>query len=298
MRPIKLKLSGLNSYVDNQVIDFEKLTERGLFGIFGPTGSGKSTILDAITMAMYGNIPRNTKEYINSASDKANISYEFEIGSKDFKRRYIVDRTIKRTKTGGILTSHCRLVEIHNDEQSTVLADKATEVNKKISEVVGLTADDFTRSVVLPQGKFNDFLKLTGSERRNMLERIFGLEKYGRMLIDKVRQRKSEENKNLLILNTKLGGYEGISEEEYKNVLNELKELNLSEIKYKEELKDIELKFEKCKDIYEKQLELEKYELEKKEIDLKSKEIEEKENKLEDAYKAEKIKPYIENISS
>ena len=298
MRPIKLKLSGLNSYVDNQVIDFEKLTERGLFGIFGPTGSGKSTILDAITMAMYGNIPRNTKEYINSASDKANISYEFEIGSKDFKRRYIVDRTIKRTKTGGILTSHCRLVEIHNDEQSTVLADKATEVNKKISEVVGLTADDFTRSVVLPQGKFNDFLKLTGSERRNMLERIFGLEKYGRMLIDKVRQRKSEENKNLLILNTKLGGYEGISEEEYKNVLNELKELNLSESKYKEELKDIELKFEKCKDIYEKQLELEKYELEKKEIDLKSKEIEDKENKLEDAYKAEKIKPYIENISS
>ena len=72
-------------------------------------------------MAMYGNIPRNTKEYINSASDKANISYEFEIGSKDFKRRYIVDRTIKRTKTGGILTSHCRLVEIHNDEQSIVL---------------------------------------------------------------------------------------------------------------------------------------------------------------------------------
>ena len=67
MRPIKLKISGLNSYIDEQVIDFEKLTERGLFGIFGQTGSGKSTILDAMTIAMYGNIPRNTKEFINSA---------------------------------------------------------------------------------------------------------------------------------------------------------------------------------------------------------------------------------------
>ena len=163
MRPIKLKISGLNSYIDEQVIDFEKLTERGLFGIFGQTGSGKSTILDAMTIAMYGNIPRNTKEFINSACDRASISYEFEIGGQNTRRRYIVDRTIKRTKTGGILTSHCRLVEIHNDSQSTVLADKATDVNKKIAEVVGLTVDDFTRSVVLPQGKFNDFLKLTES---------------------------------------------------------------------------------------------------------------------------------------
>lgn len=177
MRPIKLKISGLNSYIDEQVIDFEKLTERGLFGIFGQTGSGKSTILDAMTIAMYGNIPRNTKEFINSACDRASISYEFEIGGQNTRRRYIVDRTIKRTKTGGILTSHCRLVEIHNNSQSTVLADKATDVNKKIAEVVGLTVDDFTRSVVLPQGKFNDFLKLTGADRRNMLERIFGLEK-------------------------------------------------------------------------------------------------------------------------
>lgn len=81
MRPIRLELTGLNSYIDKQVIDFEKLIERGLFGIFGTTGSGKSTILDAITIAMYGNISRNTKEYINSVCDKAIISYEFEIGS-------------------------------------------------------------------------------------------------------------------------------------------------------------------------------------------------------------------------
>ena len=96
MKPIKLELSGLNSYIEKASIDFEKLTDRGLFGIFGNTGSGKSTILDAITIAMYGNISRNTNEFINSSCDKAIISYEFEIGSKNTKRKYIVDRTIVR----------------------------------------------------------------------------------------------------------------------------------------------------------------------------------------------------------
>ena len=65
MRPIRLEISGLNSYIEKQVVDFSELTSRGLFGIFGKTGSGKSTILDAITIAMYGNISRDTKEYIN-----------------------------------------------------------------------------------------------------------------------------------------------------------------------------------------------------------------------------------------
>ena len=79
MRPIRLELSGLNSYTDKQVIDFKKLTSRGLFGIFGNTGSGKSTILDAITIALYGDISRKTTDYINSNCDKAVVKYEFEI---------------------------------------------------------------------------------------------------------------------------------------------------------------------------------------------------------------------------
>ena len=82
MRPIRLEISGLNSYIEKQVIDFSELTSRGLFGIFGKTGSGKSTILDAITIAMYGNISRNTKEFINSACKEAVVNYEFEIGYK------------------------------------------------------------------------------------------------------------------------------------------------------------------------------------------------------------------------
>ena len=57
MRPLQLKLKGINSYREEQVIDFETLTSQGLFGIFGPTGSGKSTILDAMTLALYAKLP-------------------------------------------------------------------------------------------------------------------------------------------------------------------------------------------------------------------------------------------------
>ena len=66
MRPLQLKLKGINSYREEQVIDFETLTSQGLFGIFGPTGSGKSTILDAMTLALYAKLPRDTKNFINT----------------------------------------------------------------------------------------------------------------------------------------------------------------------------------------------------------------------------------------
>lgn len=102
MRPLKLKIAGLNSFVEEQIIDFELLTEKGLFGIFGPTGSGKSTIIDAITLSMYGKIPRNSKDFINTQSTSMSLTYQFEIGVDGARKRYIVERNVKRdAKSGG-----------------------------------------------------------------------------------------------------------------------------------------------------------------------------------------------------
>ena len=292
MKPIKLELSGLNSYIDKATIDFERLTDRGLFGIFGNTGSGKSTILDAITIAMYGNISRNTKEFINSSCDKAIISYEFEIGSKNTKRKYKVDRTIVRTNTG-TKTSYARLVEVENDKKETVLADKVGDVNNKVAQIVGLTANDFTRSVVLPQGKFNDFLKLTGSERRDMLERIFNLEKYGRGLIDKVRRRKNIQVQNLRDINTKLSQFDGVSEDIYNGIEKELEELKELEIKTNKDFELEQIKYTESNEIYEKQVRKENHEKRKRDLDLKNQEIKDKSVQLENAKNAEKVNPYI-----
>jgi hypothetical protein len=180
MKPKMLKIVGLNSFEEEQKINFERLTEKGLFGIFGPTGSGKSTILDAITIALYGKITRTNKGYINTTIKNLNVSYEFEIGVGEERKTYIAERNMRVDKNGSYKTRYARLIE-NNQVENNVLAEGPKEVQKEIEKIIGLTSEDFTRSVVLPQGKFSEFLKLTGKDKRDMLERIFGLEKYGKI---------------------------------------------------------------------------------------------------------------------
>ena len=184
MRPIKLKISGLNSFREEEVIDFSQLIEKGLFGIFGPTGSGKSSILDAITMALYGKISRDTNEFINTECDSLYVYFEFEMGDKG--KNYRVERNLKKKESGGYLTTSCRLL-YKDEEGNKQVFDKVGDINDEIENIIGLRHKDFVRSVVLPQGKFSKFLKLKNKPRRDMLERIFNLEEFGRKLMDKYR---------------------------------------------------------------------------------------------------------------
>ena len=292
MRPIKLEIKGLNSYVNKQTIDFEQLTERGLFGIFGKTGSGKSTILDAITLSLYGSIARNTKEYINSLSEKAEINYEFEIGS----RRYVVDRHIVRSKSGGIKTSYARVIEKLGDGSENVLADKVNEVNETIIKIIGLTANDFTKSVVLPQDKFNDFLKLGGIDRRNMLERIFNLEKYGKKLIESVRNRKNKTKNQVDMLQVSLSHYEEVSDEKYDEMIKQLEEdKETCRVKTRLHKEKVE-KYEIDKVVYENQKQYNDAKNLLKVYEDKKEEIEEKRKKMSRAENANMIDPYIDNV--
>lgn len=296
MKPIKLELMGLNSYTDKQTIDFEKLISRGLFGIFGNTGSGKSTILDAITIALYGDISRDTTDYINSSSDKAIVKYEFDIGSKNNRKRYFVERTIKNTPAGGTKTSRVLLCEIKDNGDINVLADKVGEVKNKIQDIIGLTSDDFTRSVVLPQGKFSEFLKLQDRDRRKMLERIFNLEKYGEKLSTKVKIRRNAAKENLTSLNGKLSQHEGMTEELYEKIREELIQAkNLEKIR-NEDLSKAEKELEENKVIFEDQNSLQKYIDRKSQIDLKEKEINIKREEIERSERGETIIPHINDI--
>ncbi|UFJ39811.1 AAA family ATPase [Brevibacillus humidisoli] len=194
MKPIYLKLAGLHSYRDMQEIDFEKLCEAGLFGIFGPTGSGKSTILDAITLALYGQVVRmgggtHPHQVLNQLEDRLFVSFTFELGHGDQRRRYTIEREFGLDKKGNRRQPEVRLIERSRtpDEQDRVLESKAMAATAAIEQLIGLTIHDFTRAVVLPQGQFSRFLTLKGSERNEMLQRIFHLEEYGEKLHERVR---------------------------------------------------------------------------------------------------------------
>lgn len=191
MKPILLKVAGLQSYREPQVIDFEKLCETGLFGIFGPTGSGKSTLLDAITLAMYGKVERavnGTQGIMNHSEDSLFVSFTFELASARGPERYRVERRFKRVNEISVSNTISRFVAI-TDEGEAVMADKLADVTRCVEEKIGLKMDDFTRAVVLPQGKFAEFLSLKGSERRQMLQRLFHLERYGDQLALKLSRR-------------------------------------------------------------------------------------------------------------
>src|SRR5699024_619195 len=123
---------------------------------------------------------------------KGSVYYEFEIGSKNNRKRYYVSRSFKREKKGNITTRNVKLCDITNVDETIVLEEKVTSVNNAIIEIIGLKCSDFTRSVVLPQGNFSEFLRLSGKEKRDMLERIFALQEYGTKLSQRIGKSKKE----------------------------------------------------------------------------------------------------------
>jgi exonuclease SbcC len=226
MKPIKLSFSGLNSYRTKQEINFETLGADGLFGIFGPTGSGKSSILDAITLALYGGVDRasnNTRGIIHQLEKSLEVSFQFELG----RERYLVERRYERNPKDpdAALAKQARLRKLNSDGEE-VLASKPQEVTIRVEDILGIGKDEFSRAVVLPQGKFDQFLRLTGGDRAAMLEHLFNLEQYGEELVAKVKN-------EVAILATQLQRIEGeeqglgdCSEETLNSAIMDLKGKN------------------------------------------------------------------------
>src|SRR5262245_44831805 len=153
MRPISLELEGFTSFCERVRIDFSRLD---LFAITGPTGAGKTSIIDSITYALYGCTPRigknSAKQLISQGKSRMAVLLEFSSG----RSRYRIGRETKSTSKT-VVTS-VRLEESHNSEWISI-ADRIKEAESRIVSIVGLDFNGFTKSVVLPQGEFDRFLK-------------------------------------------------------------------------------------------------------------------------------------------
>lgn len=290
MKPIRLVLKGLNSFYNEQTIDFEKLTRRGLFGIFGPTGSGKSTILDGITLALYGRIARGSTDYINKNTDTAKVIYEFQL-SGVCDSRYLVEREIKRNAKGEVRTTSARLLKIQED--TIVLEEKVSAVNSRCEEIIGLNAEDFLRTVVLPQGKFSEFLKLQNAPRRQMLERLFGLEKYGEELMSRVGTRVQSAKDDRNRIEGQLQGYEGASEELHIALKEEIRLKTEALAAVKKHFEEVTASYKVAEDVRSLQLERAKIKEAQARLELQAPVYREREEQIMMAEKALVLKPLI-----
>ncbi|ADH99485.1 AAA family ATPase [Salisediminibacterium selenitireducens] len=236
MKPIELSLKGIHSFKETQTIDFEELTEAGLFGIFGPTGAGKSTILDAITLALYGKVERapvNKEGIINHASDEMYTAFIFTLGTGNHQTSYKAERSFKLQKNGSVKQTVSRLIKGVNSP--VTLADKASDMDKSVIKLLGLELDDFTRAVVLPQGKFSEFLTLKGTERRKMLQRLFHLEKYGDRLNAKLKHKLDDTAHQLAVIKSEQAGLGDASKTMISDQKKEFENLKKEQIMKKEQ---------------------------------------------------------------
>jgi exonuclease SbcC len=208
MLPLKLSIEGLYSYQKKQTIDFTALTEAGLFGIFGAVGSGKSSVLEAIGFVLYGETERLNKSdkrsynMLNLKSKQALIDFEF-LNFEDRKFKFVA--SWKRKNKFDDITPIERLAYEWLDNKWNPITSIDT------TAIIGLSYDNFRRTIIIPQGKFKEFLDLKGKDRSDMMKEIFHLQKFD--LSAKVGLLQTSNKSSLDELKGALSGFETISQE-------------------------------------------------------------------------------------
>ena len=179
MRPVELVMQGFGPFRDRVTVDF---ADADLIAIVGATGHGKSSIIDAICFALYGRVPRHGDKdiapVITLGAAEGQVTLTFTLGD----RRYLATRLVRRKPDGtGAAHRAIRLEEVHDDGTTEILAGAVREFDPRLRALLGLDFDQFTKCVVLPQGRFAAFLQASSGERSAILGALLGLGRYERM---------------------------------------------------------------------------------------------------------------------
>ncbi len=218
MRPVRLDLDGFASFRDRAVVDF---TDAEYFALVGPTGSGKSTVVDALTFALYGSAPRwgsttSIQYALAPTANRCTVRLIFDVAGQ----RYVVAREVRRS--GAQISQKNTTLERFldpaatgdptADEATEVLADNPRSIRDEVADLLGLELAEFCTCVVLPQGEFQTFLKASVTERQNILLKLLGARHYD--AIGKLAGRRAADaTARVEALTAQLGEYADATEE-------------------------------------------------------------------------------------
>jgi exonuclease SbcC len=192
MKPLQLTMSAFGPYAQTQSVDFRKLGERSFFLIHGPTGAGKTTILDAICFALYGQSSgERTGEQMRSQHTKTDLPteviFDFELGAKRYRISRRPKQEIPKARGDGTRTlkqdatlwnrTHC----VTDNEEGQVIAATWAQVKEHVQSLFGFTRDEFLQVMMLPQDKFRELLTADSSKREEIFKTLFQTHLYERI---------------------------------------------------------------------------------------------------------------------
>ncbi|BCY14281.1 AAA family ATPase [Actinoplanes sp. L3-i22] len=223
MRPIRLDMSGFTVFRDETTVDF---SDADYFALVGPTGSGKSTVLDAICFVLYGQVPRwGGARGIGNALAPSAVEARVRLVFESAGDRYVATRVVRRDGRGNVKTSGAGLqlmpagfdvskLDTGMDlaDLGEVLAGVPAEMDDAVLHAVGLPYEQFTSCVVLPQGQFADFLHAKPATRQQILINLLGLQLYEKVQVRAAERGKAAEAK-LSVVDQSLTALEDATEE-------------------------------------------------------------------------------------
>ncbi len=229
MRPVRLEMAGFGSFREPTVVDF---TGAEYFALVGPTGSGKSTVIDAMTFALYGSVPRwdNSRTVALALAPTVNrgtVRLVFDVGGA----RYVAARELRRAASGSVSVRSARLERLRDpsglgevDDDTEPLADGAGAVTTAVERLLGLPFGDFCTCVVLPQGDFAEFLHTEPRKRQEKLVRILGLGVYD-VIAREANSEAAAQRQRAEVLGEQLAGYADATEEAEQEAAGRVREL-------------------------------------------------------------------------
>lgn len=303
MKPIRLELKEFGPY-KNEIIEWDKIINEPIFLITGKTGSGKSTLFDAISYALYNKTTGGkdiaslrTKTALDK--DKTQVNFDFELSGK----KYRIERTLAYLKAGNKnLTSGKVVLMQYNDEKLEVIATKEQEVKEKVEELIGLDDKQFCQIIILPQGKFKEFLLSKSSEKKETLRSLFNTYFYQKFVDQLQEQAKKldsshkQKEKELITrfeqfdIEEEFTKFEYLKDENFEEILSIIHSQEQTVKNEKKELLKLERSFSKEK---EKFIELSK--LNDKRLQLESNKLELEELRKKDDYYS-KLKLEVEKL--